>query len=87
MAPWSIPTNCTSIHGTARFADSANNFHGKFLAQIGKGSDQYLPEFLTPDEIERFGKELDEYRSELSEKNISEGPTVSESARTFSAHS
>ena len=34
-------------------------------AQIGKGSDQYLPEFLTPNEIERFGKELDKYRSEL----------------------
>jgi len=34
-------------------------------AQIGKGSDQYLPEFLTPDEIERFGKELDEFRSEI----------------------
>jgi HAD superfamily hydrolase (TIGR01549 family) len=34
-------------------------------AQIGKGSDQYLPEFLTPEEIKRFGKELDEYRSEL----------------------
>ena len=33
--------------------------------QIGKGSDQYLPQFLTPDEIERFGKELDEYRSEI----------------------
>ncbi|HEY5766466.1 MAG TPA: HAD hydrolase-like protein, partial [Candidatus Udaeobacter sp.] len=30
-------------------------------AQIGKGSDQYLPEFLTPEEIKRFGKELDEY--------------------------
>src|SRR5438067_5321301 len=36
--------------------------------QIGKGSDQYLPEFLTPDEIERFGKELDEYRSEIFQK-------------------
>jgi HAD superfamily hydrolase (TIGR01509 family) len=34
-------------------------------AQIGKGSDQYLPEFLTPDEIDRFGKALDDYRSEL----------------------
>ena len=34
-------------------------------AQIGKGSDQYLPEFLTPEEIERFGKKLDEYRSRL----------------------
>jgi HAD superfamily hydrolase (TIGR01549 family) len=37
-------------------------------AQIGKGSDQYLPEFLTPDEIKRFSKELDEYRSELFRK-------------------
>ena len=34
-------------------------------AQIGKGTDQYLPAFLTPDEIKRFGKELDEYRSEI----------------------
>ena len=37
-------------------------------AQIGKGSDQYLPEFLTPEEIKRFGKELDKYRSELFRK-------------------
>jgi HAD superfamily hydrolase (TIGR01549 family) len=37
-------------------------------AQIGKGSDQYLPEFLTPEEINRFGKELDEYRSDLFKK-------------------
>jgi HAD superfamily hydrolase (TIGR01549 family) len=36
--------------------------------QIGKGSDQYLPEFLTDREIQRFGKELDEYRSELFTK-------------------
>jgi len=33
--------------------------------QIGKGSDKYLPEFLTQEEIEKFGRELDEYRSEL----------------------
>ena len=33
--------------------------------QIGKGSDQYLPEFLTAEEIKRFGKELDRYRSDL----------------------
>jgi HAD superfamily hydrolase (TIGR01549 family) len=37
----------------------------KLRAQIGKGSDQYLPEFLTPDEIDRFGKELDDYRSDV----------------------
>src|ERR1051325_9024101 len=42
--------------------------HEKLRAQIGKGSDQYLPEFLTPDEIDRFGKELDDYRSELFRK-------------------
>ena len=41
---------------------------GQLRAQIGKGSDQYLPEFLTPEEIKRFGKELDEYRSELFKK-------------------
>jgi HAD superfamily hydrolase (TIGR01509 family) len=40
----------------------------KLRAQIGKGSDQYLPEFLTPDEIEGFGKELDDYRSDLFRK-------------------
>ena len=36
--------------------------------QIGKGSDQYLPEFLTKKEIADFGKQLDEYRSELFRK-------------------
>ncbi len=40
----------------------------KLRAQIGKGSDQYLPEFLTPDELDRFGKELDDYRSDLFRK-------------------
>ena len=40
----------------------------KLRAQIGKGSDQYLPEFLTPNEIKRFGKQLDEYRSDLFRK-------------------
>ena len=34
-------------------------------AQIGKGSDQYLPIFLTPTELKRFGNELDKYRSKL----------------------
>jgi HAD superfamily hydrolase (TIGR01549 family) len=40
----------------------------KLRAQIGKGSDQYLPEFLTSAEIDRFGKELDDYRSDLFKK-------------------
>ena len=33
--------------------------------QIGKGSDQYLPEFLSPDELKKIGKQIDEYRSKL----------------------
>jgi HAD superfamily hydrolase (TIGR01509 family) len=41
---------------------------GKLRAQIGKGSDQYLPEFLSADEIDRFGKALDDYRSDLFRK-------------------
>lgn len=36
--------------------------------QIGKGSDQYLPEFLTDQEIQKFGKKLDKYRSKLFTK-------------------
>ena len=37
----------------------------KLEANIGKGSDKYLPSFLTDDEIKEFGDELDEYRSDL----------------------
>ena len=33
--------------------------------QIGKGGDQLMPEFLSYDELQRFGKELEEYRVEL----------------------
>ena len=59
----------------------------KLRAQIGKGSDQYLPEFLTPDEINRFGKELDRLPVRAVPERISaQGPTVSESAGTFSAN-
>jgi len=34
-------------------------------SQIGKGGDQLLPEFLSEEELERFGDELAEYRSSL----------------------
>ncbi len=37
-------------------------------AQVGKGSDQYLPEFLMRDEIRQFGKQLDRYRAEIFRK-------------------
>src|SRR4051812_12977859 len=39
-------------------------------SQIGKGSDQYLPEFLTADEIKQFGQDLDEYRSAVFKKEF-----------------
>ncbi|MCP3105284.1 HAD family hydrolase [Myxococcus sp. K15C18031901] len=34
-------------------------------SQIGKGADQLIPVFFNDDELERFGKELEEYRSTL----------------------
>src|SRR6267378_1098740 len=34
-------------------------------AQIGKGGDQLMKEFLSPEELEQLGKEIDEYRSKL----------------------
>ena len=36
--------------------------------QIGKGADQYLPEFLSEEEMKVFGKQIDQYRSELFKK-------------------
>jgi HAD superfamily hydrolase (TIGR01509 family) len=34
-------------------------------SQIGKGADQLMPVFFNDEELERFGKELEQYRSEL----------------------
>ena len=36
--------------------------------QIGKGSDQLLPVFLSPEELKSFGEAVDKYRSELFKK-------------------
>jgi HAD superfamily hydrolase (TIGR01509 family) len=36
--------------------------------QIGKGGDQYLPEFLTELEIREFGEQADEYRGQIFKK-------------------
>jgi HAD superfamily hydrolase (TIGR01509 family) len=36
--------------------------------QIGKGGDQYLPEFLTAMEIREFGHQADEYRGKIFKK-------------------
>jgi HAD superfamily hydrolase (TIGR01509 family) len=37
--------------------------------QVGKGGDQYLPEFLTRKEIRQFGEELEKYRGEIFKRN------------------
>jgi HAD superfamily hydrolase (TIGR01509 family) len=37
--------------------------------QVGKGGDQYLPEFLTQKEIRQFGKEVEKLRGELFQRN------------------
>ena len=37
-------------------------------SQIGKGGDQLLPEFLSDDEMERFGEDVAEYRAGLYER-------------------
>ncbi len=37
-------------------------------AQIGKGGDQLLPVFLSEEELERFGEDLDEYRAGLYQR-------------------
>jgi HAD superfamily hydrolase (TIGR01549 family) len=38
---------------------------GAIRRQIGKGADQLLPVFFSKDELDRFGDELNSYRSEL----------------------
>ena len=50
---------CAFRHFGKRFS------RDELRAQIGKGSDQYLPEFLSAEEIARFGKEIDKYRGDL----------------------
>ena len=36
--------------------------------QVGKGGDQYLPEFLTEKEMREFGEQADKYRGEIFKK-------------------
>jgi HAD superfamily hydrolase (TIGR01509 family) len=40
----------------------------KVRSQIGKGGDQLIPFFLSPDEVDRFGEDLDHFRAELWKK-------------------
>jgi HAD superfamily hydrolase (TIGR01549 family) len=44
-------------------------FH-EIRRQIGKGSDQLLPVFLSKPELNRFGEDLDQYRGELFKKEF-----------------
>lgn len=37
--------------------------------QVGKGGDQYLPEFLTQREIREFGKDVEKYRGEIFKRS------------------
>ena len=39
--------------------------HAKVRSQIGKGGDELMPVFLPPERIEREGKEIESYRSDL----------------------
>jgi len=41
----------------------------KIRSQIGKGGDQLLPEFLSPEELKQKGKQLEQYRGDLFKKN------------------
>jgi HAD superfamily hydrolase (TIGR01549 family) len=38
--------------------------------QIGKGSDQLLPVFFSKEELDKFGKEMEEYRAELFKRDF-----------------
>jgi len=38
--------------------------------QVGKGGDNYVPHFLTPDDNEKFGKELDRCKTELFQRDF-----------------
>ncbi len=51
------------------FRHFGKNFSEKELReQIGKGGDQYLPEFLSETELRTIGEEIDKFRSELFQK-------------------
>jgi HAD superfamily hydrolase (TIGR01549 family) len=47
--------------------DKTIPFH-QVRRQIGKGSDQLLPVFFSKEELEQFGRELDQYRGDLFKK-------------------
>jgi HAD superfamily hydrolase (TIGR01509 family) len=50
----------------ARFGKEVD--YGAIRAQIGKGGDQLLPVFLSEEEQERFGEELEDHRASLYQR-------------------
>jgi HAD superfamily hydrolase (TIGR01509 family) len=50
----------------ARFGKEVE--YGAIRAQIGKGGDQLLPVFLSEEERERFGEDLDDHRASLYQR-------------------
>jgi len=58
--------------------------------QIGKGGDQLMPVFLTEDELERYGKELSEFRGRLFKQKylalVKPFPGVRQLFETVKAH-
>ena len=45
----------------------------KLRQQIGKGGDQYLPDFLNEKEMREIGKPVEEFRGKIFRKNICRG--------------
>ena len=60
-----------SVDGHTKAWQAAFQKYGKPLSydkirgQIGKGGDQLMPVFLSKDELNEFGEELDKYRAQL----------------------
>ena len=40
------------------------------LKQVGKGSDQLLPVFFSSEQLERFGKEMEDFREDLFKREF-----------------
>lgn len=55
-------------------------------AQIGKGGDQLLATLLSPEELERFGEELDDHRGALFRRDYLPRVKVFPQARELLAH-
>lgn len=65
-----------SVEAHARAWQKAFQQYGKSVAleemrrQVGKGSDQLLPAFFSAEQLQRFGKELDDFKSDLFKREF-----------------